>query len=83
MCSSNIFLNYVQEEIADFSSILEYEEIVRKLFASEDEGFEFYNKYAFDKGFSVRKSYMEFWNIFVILEHFGNACLRVCLDPTL
>ena len=55
----------------------------RKLFASEDEGFEFYNKYAFDKGFSVRKSYMEFWNIFVILEHFGNACLRVCLDPTL
>jgi zinc finger SWIM domain-containing protein 3 len=47
--------------MADFSaeSILEYEEIVRKLFASEDEAFEFYNKYAFDKGFSVRKSYVE------------------------
>jgi zinc finger SWIM domain-containing protein 3 len=47
--------------MADFSaeSILEYEESVRKLFASEDEAFEFYNKYAFDKGFSVRKSYVE------------------------
>ena len=47
--------------MADLESLLEYNEIVRKMFANEDEGFQFYNTYALGKGFSVRKSYVE-WN---------------------
>jgi zinc finger SWIM domain-containing protein 3 len=42
--------------------LLEYHEIVMKLFNSEDEGFEFYNEYAYGKGFSVRKDYYEWDN---------------------
>ena len=51
----------MQEEMADLESLLEYNEIVRKIFAIEDKGFQFYNTYALGKGFSVRKSYVE-WN---------------------
>ena len=51
----------MQEEMADLESLLEYNEIVRKIFANEDEGFQFYNTYTLGKGFSVRKSYVE-WN---------------------
>jgi hypothetical protein len=47
LCSSDIFLNNVQEEMVDF--VLRLCLSTRKLFASEDEGFAFYNKYAFDK----------------------------------
>ena len=49
------------EEMAGLESLLEYNEIVRKIFANEDEGFQFYNTYALGKGFSVRKNYVE-WN---------------------
>ena len=42
----------------DLKSLLEYNEIVRKMFANE-EGFQFYNNYGFEKGFSVRRSYCE------------------------
>ncbi|KAL6653248.1 hypothetical protein ACP70R_008826 [Stipagrostis hirtigluma subsp. patula] len=41
------------------NSLLEYSEIVMKMFNSEDEGFEFYNDYAYEKGFGVRKDYCE------------------------
>jgi len=51
----------MQEEMADLESLLEYNEIVRKIFANEDEGFQFYNTHALGKGFSVRKKYVE-WN---------------------
>jgi len=51
----------MQEEMADLESLLEYNEILRKIFANEDEGFQFYNTYALGKRFSVRKSYVE-WN---------------------
>ena len=49
----------MQEEMADLESLLEYNEILRKIFANEDEGFQFYNTYVLGKGFSVRKSYVE------------------------
>lgn len=39
--------------------MFEYHYVLRKTFDSEDEGCEFYNKYALEKGFSVRKSYVE------------------------
>jgi len=45
--------------MADPESLQEYDEIVRKMFASEEEGFQFYNPYGLDKGFSVRRSYVE------------------------
>jgi zinc finger SWIM domain-containing protein 3 len=37
----------------------EYRAIVMRTFASEDERYQFYNKYALEKGFSVRRSYVE------------------------
>lgn len=40
-------------------SVDEYLDIVGKTFGSEDDGFDFYNSYALEKGFSVRKSYVE------------------------
>ena len=36
----------MQERMADLESLLEYNEIVRKMFANEYEGFQFYNTYA-------------------------------------
>ena len=48
----------MQEDMGD-ESVDEYLEIVSKTFASEDDGFKFYNSYALEKGFSVRKSYVE------------------------
>ena len=51
----------MQKEVADLESLLEYNEIVRKIFVNVDEGFQFCNTYTFDIGFSVRKSYVE-WN---------------------
>ena len=45
--------------MSDLESLLEYSQIVNRLFASEDEGFQFYNAYGLKKGFSVRRSYVE------------------------
>ncbi|WVZ51529.1 hypothetical protein U9M48_002667 [Paspalum notatum var. saurae] len=39
--------------------MLEYYDIVSKVFDSEEEGFQFYNRYVLEKGFSVRKAYVE------------------------
>uniref|UniRef100_A0A453GV99 Uncharacterized protein n=1 Tax=Aegilops tauschii subsp. strangulata TaxID=200361 RepID=A0A453GV99_AEGTS len=47
----------------------EYDDIVIRMFDREEEGFEFCNKYALEKGFSVRKGYVE-WdeaNVKIIL----------------
>ena len=44
---------------ASDESMFEYLNVVSKMFDSEAEGYEFYNKYALEKGFSVRKSYVE------------------------
>ena len=47
----------------------EYLGIASRTFGSEDEAFQFYNNYALEKGFSVRKSYVE-WdaaNVEIIL----------------
>ena len=52
----------IQEEMSDLESLLEYNEIVKKLFANEEEGFQFYNNYGFEKEFSVRRSYCEWDN---------------------
>ena len=43
----------------DLESLLEYNEIIRKMFANKEEGFQFYNNYGFGKGFSTRRSYCE------------------------
>ncbi|RLM75154.1 hypothetical protein C2845_PM15G08940 [Panicum miliaceum] len=43
-------------------ALSEYYEIVSKMFGSEDEEFQFYNNYALERGFSVRKSYVEWDN---------------------
>ena len=43
----------MQDGMADLESFLEYNQIVSRLFASEDEGFQFYNAYGLKKGFSV------------------------------
>jgi len=45
----------MQEEMPDLVSLLEYSEIVRKMFGNEEEGFQFYNNYAKENGFSVRR----------------------------
>ncbi|KAG2608046.1 hypothetical protein PVAP13_4NG289338 [Panicum virgatum] len=45
--------------MADLESLLEYNQIVSQMFDSEVEGFQFYNRYALKKGFSVRRSYAE------------------------
>ncbi|KAM0846906.1 hypothetical protein ACQ4PT_055407 [Festuca glaucescens] len=37
----------------------EYFDIVNKTFGSEDDRFQFYNSYALEKGFSVRRNYVE------------------------
>ncbi|CAN6167958.1 unnamed protein product [Urochloa humidicola] len=57
-------------------ALSEYYEIVSKMFGSEEEGFQFYNKYAREKGFSVRKCYVE-WdeaNEHIVLRKF--VCFR-------
>ncbi|WVZ84608.1 hypothetical protein U9M48_031629 [Paspalum notatum var. saurae] len=50
-----------QEGMAKLSAepMLEYYDIVSKVFSSEEEGFQFYNRYALEKGFSVHKAYVE------------------------
>jgi len=35
--------------MSDLESLLEYNEIVRKMFANEEEEFQFYNNYGFEK----------------------------------
>jgi zinc finger SWIM domain-containing protein 3 len=45
--------------MSDVDSLLEYNEIVMNMSNSEDEGFQFYNNYAYEKGFSVMKDYYE------------------------
>ena len=45
--------------MADLESLLEYNQIVSQMFDSEVEGFQFYNRYALKKRFSVRRSYVE------------------------
>ena len=57
--------------MADPESLQEYDEIVRKMFASEEEGFQFYNPYGLDKGFSVRRSYVE-WTLATMSGPFGS-----------
>ena len=47
--------------MADLENLMEYSGIVSKMFADEDEGYQFYNAYVLGKAFSVRKSYVE-WN---------------------
>jgi zinc finger SWIM domain-containing protein 3 len=37
----------------------EYHAIIIKTFASEDDGYQFYNRYALEKEFSVQRSYVE------------------------
>jgi zinc finger SWIM domain-containing protein 3 len=37
----------------------EYHAIIIKTFASEDDGYQFYNRYALEKQFSVQRSYVE------------------------
>jgi zinc finger SWIM domain-containing protein 3 len=50
----------MQEAVmADLESLLEYNQIVSQMFASEVQGFQFYNAYGLKKGFSVRRSYAE------------------------
>jgi zinc finger SWIM domain-containing protein 3 len=44
-------------DVGDESS--ECRAIIIKTFASEDKGYKFYNKYALEKGFSVRRNYVE------------------------
>ncbi|XP_037403871.1 uncharacterized protein LOC119266713 isoform X1 [Triticum dicoccoides] len=61
----------LEEDMAYASdeSMFDYVNVVSKMFDSEAEGYEFYNKYALEKGFSVRKSYVE-WdgsNKYIIL----------------
>jgi zinc finger SWIM domain-containing protein 3 len=52
----------MQEDMAGVSvESKEYFDIVNKKFGSEDDRFQFYNSYALEKGFSVRRSYVE-WN---------------------
>jgi len=54
----------------------EYNEIVRKVFDDEEQGYKFYNNYAKEKGFSVRKDYCE-WDIGHnerTLRHFVCSC---------
>jgi zinc finger SWIM domain-containing protein 3 len=48
----------MQEDMDD-ESVDDYYDIIKKMVASEDDGFDFYNNYALEKGFSVRKSYVE------------------------
>lgn len=62
--------------MADIDSWLEYSDIVSKTFGSEEEGFRFYNSYAKDKGFSVRRSYVEWDNgkNEIILRKFVCSC---------
>ncbi|CAD6219918.1 unnamed protein product [Miscanthus lutarioriparius] len=48
--------------MSDLESLLKYNEIVKKMFANEEEGFQFYNDYGFEKEFSVRRSYCEWDN---------------------
>ena len=38
---------------------LEYNDIVRTVFDDEEQAYQFYNKYALGKGFSIRKDYCE------------------------
>ena len=48
--------------MADLESLLEYNQIVSQMFDSEVQGFQFYNAYALNKRFSVRRSYAE-WDV--------------------
>jgi zinc finger SWIM domain-containing protein 3 len=43
----------------DNESMDDYYDIIKNMVASEDDRFDFYNNYALEKGFSVRKSYVE------------------------
>jgi zinc finger SWIM domain-containing protein 3 len=50
----------MHEDMADVSDeSKEYHDIVSKTFASEDDGYQFYNRYALENGFSVWRNYVE------------------------
>jgi len=51
----------LQEQMVDLSeeALLNYHQIVNKTFRSEEEGYEFYNSYTLDRGFTVRRCYVE------------------------
>ncbi|KAM0888543.1 hypothetical protein ACQ4PT_028291 [Festuca glaucescens] len=57
-CTAPASTAQLLEDMGDESTD-EYLDIVKKTFASEDDGFEFYNSYALEKGFTARKSYVE------------------------
>ncbi|KAI4987323.1 hypothetical protein ZWY2020_020123 [Hordeum vulgare] len=62
--------------------LFEYLDVVGKMFDSGAEGYAFYDKYALEKGFSVRKSYIE-WdrsNNHIILMKFVCSRQRVCKE---
>ena len=72
------FVCYMQEVMPDVSPecMSEYMDIVNRMFHSDDEGYAFYSKYALKKGFSVRKSYVE-WdgsNNHIVLRKFVSRC---------
>jgi zinc finger SWIM domain-containing protein 3 len=50
----------------------EYHAIIIKTFASEDDGYQFYNRYALEKEFSVQRSYVEWDGAKEILPPFRN-----------
>jgi zinc finger SWIM domain-containing protein 3 len=64
---------------------LEYDAIVRKMFGNEEEGFQFYNSYAKEKGFSVRRSYCEWDNGHneMTLQKFVCSCEGFCEEKEL
>ncbi|KAM0861530.1 hypothetical protein ACQ4PT_045832 [Festuca glaucescens] len=56
----NIGLYHCKEDMAGVSvESKEYFDIVNKTFGSEDDRFQFYNSYTLEKGFSLRRSYVE------------------------
>lgn len=65
-------------DVGDDIDADEYLEIANMTFATEDEGFQYYNKYVLRKGFSVRREYVE-WdgaNEEIILRKL--VCCRQC-----
>jgi zinc finger SWIM domain-containing protein 3 len=59
--NSCVFVFDMQEDMADVSdeSKEEYRDIDNKTFTSEADRYQFYNRYALEKGFSVRRNYVE------------------------
>ncbi|WVZ82212.1 hypothetical protein U9M48_029499 [Paspalum notatum var. saurae] len=56
-----VLITQAKGKMVDVSveALLDYDETVKKSFSSEKECYKFYNSYALDKGFTVRKCYVE------------------------